>query len=249
MATCNGEVIGTVKNYPGNGKACFIGCRLRDDQSRSLGYETRNMFEVLNSLGAYPATGTYKNVNDNPAYLSRTTDYFVSAFPNGTTMVVNHYRTHVETWDGNFSRDDARDAEILKNNPLPSDTIMLKNAKINGHEITYKGRLSMGFNIKDKTLCAFYGQQCNEIIADGKRYRFAADKLDNITFGQVNGSKTHYILYASGAETINIPVPAWARSATATVDGKNIPVSIKKSTLTLKIEKGQFGHAVDIKIN
>ena len=249
VATCNGEVIGTVKNYPGNGKACFIGCRLRDDQSRSLGYETRNMFEVLNSLGAYPATGSYKNVNDNPAYLSRTTDYFVSAFPNGTTMVVNHYRTHVETWDGNFSRDDARDAEILKNNPLPSDTIMLKNAKINGHEITYTGRLSMGFNIKDKTLCAFYGQQCNEIIADGKRYRFAADKLDNITFGQVNGSKTHYILYASGAETINIPVPAWARSATATVDGKNIPVSIKKSTLTLKIEKGQFGHAVDIKIN
>ena len=53
-ATCNGEVIGTVRDFPNNGRACFMGCRLRDDQSRSLGYESRNMFEVLNYLGAYP---------------------------------------------------------------------------------------------------------------------------------------------------------------------------------------------------
>ena len=248
-ATCNEETIGTVKHYPNGGKACFIGCRLRDDQSRSLGYESRNMFEVLNSLGAYPATGTFKNVNDNPAVLSRTTDCFVSSFPNGATMVVKHYRTHVETWDGNFSRDNSRDAEVLKKNPLPSDTIVLKNAEINGHRITYTGRLSMAFNIKDKLLTAFSGQRCNEITADGKKYMFAADKLDNITFGAVNGSNNHYNMYASGAGTITIPVPKNVSNATATVDGKSIPATVKSGKLTVKLEKHQYGCMIDINMN
>lgn len=247
-ATCNGETIGTVKNYPNGGRACFMGCRLRDDQSRSLGYESRNMFEVLNSLGAYPASGAFKGVNDNPAYLSRTGGYFVSSFPNGTAMVVNHYRTHVENWDGNFSRNGEYDARILKDNPLPGDTITLKNAAVNGHRVSYTGRLSMGFNVKGKRLCAFYGQQCNEITVDGRKYKFAATKLNDITFGPVKGDMSHYNLYANGAEEITIPVPAAAKSAKATVDGAEVPANVKKGSLTVKLKKEQYGRKVDIRL-
>lgn len=245
-ATCNGEVIGTVRDFPNNGRACFMGCRLRDDQSRSLGYESRNMFEVLNYLGAYPASGTFKNRNDNPSFLSRTGDYFVSSFPNGTTMVVNHYRTHVENWDGNFSRNPEYDAEILKNNPLPTDTIKLYNAAINGHIVSYTGRLSMGFNVKNKRLCSFYGQQCNEITVDGTKYIFSAGKLNDITFGPVNGDLTHYNLYANGAERIEIPVPQTVNGAKATVDGNEISVSVKRGTLAVNLKPEQYGHLVDI---
>lgn len=245
-ATCNREVIGTVRDFPNNGRACFMGCRLRDDQSRSLGYESRNMFEVLNYLGAYPASGTFKNRNDNPSFLSRTGDYFVSSFPNGTTMVVNHYRTHVENWDGNFSRNPEYDAEILKNNPLPTDTIKLYNAAINGHIVSYTGRLSMGFNVKNKRLCSFYGQQCNEITVDGTKYIFSAGKLNDITFGPVNGDLTHYNLYANGAERIEIPVPQTVNGAKATVDGNEISVSVKRGTLVVNLKPEQYGHLVDI---
>ena len=245
-ATCNGEVIGTVRDFPNNGRACFMGCRLRDDQSRSLGYESRNMFEVLNYLGAYPASGTFKNRNDNPSFLSRTGDYFVSSFPNGTTMVVNHYRTHVENWDGNFSRNPEYDAEILKNNPLPTDTIKLYNAAINGHIVSYTGRLSMGFNVKNKRLCSFYGQQCNEITVDGTKYIFSVGKLNDITFGPVNGDLTHYNLYANGAERIEIPVPQTVNGAKATVDGNEISVSVKRGTLVVNLKPEQYGHLVDI---
>ena len=245
-ATCNGEVIGTVRDFPNNGRACFMGCRLRDDQSRSLGYESRNMFEVLNYLGAYPASGTFKNRNDNPSFLSRTGDYFVSSFPNGTTMVVNHYRTHVENWDGNFSRNPEYDAEILKNNPLPTDTIKLYNAAINGHIVSYTGRLSMGFNVKNKRLYSFYGQQCNEITVDGTKYIFSAGKLNDITFGPVNGDLTHYNLYANGAERIEIPVPQTVNGAKATVDGNEISVSVKRGTLVVNLKPEQYGHLVDI---
>lgn len=76
--------------------------RPRDDQSQSLGYETRTLFEVLNAVGAYPATGKFAGVNDNPSYVSRTTDYFATSFPNGATAVVKHYRTHPESWPGGF---------------------------------------------------------------------------------------------------------------------------------------------------
>lgn len=245
-ATCNGEVIGTARDFPNNGRACFMGCRLRDDQSRSLGYESRNMFEVLNYLGTYPASGTFKNRNDNPSFLSRTGDYFVSSFPNGTTMVVNHYRTHVENWDGNFSRNPEYDAEILKNNPLPTDTIKLYNAAINGHIVSYTGRLSMGFNVKNKRLCSFYGQQCNEITVDGTKYIFSAGKLNDITFGPVNGDLTHYNLYANGAERIEIPIPQTVNGAKATVDGNEISVSVKRGTLIVNLKPEQYGHLVDI---
>jgi hypothetical protein len=107
----------------------------------------------------------------------------------------------------------------------------------------------MAFNIKDNRLCAFYGQKCNGITADGKSYRFADRQLDNITFGPVNGSGTHYRLYASGAGEISIPAPPTAKKASAKVGGKSIPASLSAGTLTLKLTQEQYGRPVDININ
>jgi len=158
MVAQSGEKIVGAVNAMGKGSFYYLGFRPRDDQSQSLGYETRTMFEVLNAAGAYPATGRFAGVNDNPTYVSRTSDYFVTTFPNSTTMVVRHYRTHPESWFGGFSRNVEDDAKALAKNPLPSDGMELNGAKINGHEITYRGRLSLAFRTdKQNRLIAFMG--------------------------------------------------------------------------------------------
>jgi hypothetical protein len=36
-----------------------------------------------------------------------------------------HYRSHVESWPGGFHRDEKRDAEIVRQNPLPSEALEL----------------------------------------------------------------------------------------------------------------------------
>lgn len=145
MAKCGNQVLGTLKKLPGGGALCYVGMRPRDDQSQSLGYETRTLFEVLNAVGAYPATGKFAGVNDNPSYVSRTTDYFATSFPNGATAVVKHYRTHPESWPGGFSRNREEDVKALEANPLPCDRMELRGLKVNGHEVTYDGKISMAF--------------------------------------------------------------------------------------------------------
>ena len=59
---------------------------------------------------------------------------------------------------------------------------------------------------------------------------------------------SHYNLYANGAEEITIPVPATAKSAKATVDGAEVPASVKKGALTVKLKKEQYGRKVDIRL-
>ena len=68
-------------------------------------------------------------MNDNTEYVSRTTDYLATRFPNGATVVVRHYNSHRETWEGGFSRNPEEDAAALAANPLPSDEISLEILK------------------------------------------------------------------------------------------------------------------------
>jgi hypothetical protein len=245
IATNMDNTIGTAKKYPNGGAAYYLGFRPRDDQSKSLGYETRTLFEILDKIGAYPATGKFKT-NDNPSYLSRNTDYFMTTFPNKTTFVVRHYRTHVENWDGGFSRDDARDAEALKNNPLPTDTITLANAKINGHDVTYNGKLTLAFNGDGKQLTEFMGHDCTGITFDGKKYTFATGKLNSLTFGPVNGDKNHYNMYVNGQTSVTIPVTATAKTATVTCAGSPLKATLKNGSLTVNLEPRFYNNCVDI---
>lgn len=246
VAGSEGRTLGTMVEYPNGGIACYCGFRPRDDQSSSLGYETRTLFEILNACGAYPATGKFME-NDNPSYLSRTGDYFVSSFPNSTTMVVSHYRTHVENWPGGFSRNQEEDAKILQNNPLPSDQIDLKQAKINGHEVSYTGRLSLGFRVDGEQLVAFSGQQCKDIVLDGIHYEFA-DTPVNLTFSPVNDDMSHYQMYVSGKGKVSIPLPASVKKADVRFNGKKISSSLVNHQLILDIAPAYSGKRLDIRM-
>ena len=244
VAHSDKKVIGTMVKYPNGGIACYCGFRPRDDQSASLGYETRTLFEILNACGAYPSTGKFA-VNDNPSYLSRTGDYFVSSFPNSTTMVVAHYRTHAESWFGGFSRNQEDDAKVLLENPLPSDRINLKQAKINGHEVSFDGRLSLGFRLDGQQLIAFSGQQCSEITIDGTYYKFADSPVD-LTFSPVDDNMSSYQIYVAGEGKVSIPLPEQVKKADVHFNGKKINCSVIGRYLTMAISPAYSGKKLDV---
>ena len=249
VATDGKQTLATLLKYPSGGIACYCGFRPRDDQSQSLGYETRTMFEILNACGAYPSTGKFNGVNDNPSFISRTSNYFVSRFPNGATMVVNHYRTHVENWPGGFSRNDKQDEEILKKNPLPTDSMRLQNEYINGHQVSYEGRLMLGFNVDNNVLTAFLGQRCMGITVDGKTYHFAAAPLNSISFGPVSGDKNHYQLFADGQQDITIPLRSNVKAVNVSCEGEKMTAVLDGSNVRISMPKKFYGHAVDLFIS
>lgn len=206
VAEADGKIIG-VSSKLGKGLVCYLGFRPRDDQSASLGYETRTLFEILNAIGAYPATGKFAATNDNTEYVSRNSDYFTTRFPNGATIVVRHYRTHRENWPGGFSRNDEEDKKFLAVNPMPTDEISLKDFKVNGHLLTYQGKLSVAFRQNDRTeLVAFDGYQCNKASIDGTSYTFSDQPLEHIAFMPENEANNSYALLLKGSGKVRIPI-------------------------------------------
>ena len=248
IATMDGQTVGTLRHYEGGGVACYCGFRLRDDQSQSLGYESRTLFEALNACNAYPSTGTFKGTNDNPTYVARTTDYFATKFPNGTTMLVNHYRTHKETWDGNFSRNAERDAEYIRQNPLPTDSMTLEDFCISGHRISYEGRLRMAFRVQDKAFDTFYGDRCTGIRIDGKQYTFSGQPIGHLVFAPVEGEKGHLRLRVSGLEgELCIPVGT-AKKATVSCGKESLQSHIRKGMVCFTPSKEMMGKNIDIRL-
>lgn len=212
VATINKIPVGTIKKL-GKGQVCYFGFRPRDDQSQSLGYETRTLFEILNALGSYPSSGKF-SVSDNPTYVSRTTDFLATKFPNGATAIVKHYRTHREMGTGGFSRDADADRKMLELNPMPSDELEIADLKVNGHSLTYSGKRTMAFNTDaEGRLTAFNGRGCKSVTIDGTEYSLA-DAPVNITFGPASGDAAHYRVRVDGAAKVCIPMPAGARKVT-----------------------------------
>ncbi len=242
VAQCDGKIIG-VKTDHGKGAFYYLGFRPRDDQSQSLGYETRTLFGLLHAANAYPATGRLTGVNDNPSVVSRTSDYFVTTFPNTTTMVVRHYRTHRENWHAGFSRDAERDAQALAVNPLPTDTIELNNAAINGHRITYNGKLSMAFRTgDDNRLTAFIGNHCEGIAIDGRSYTFAEQALTKIVFiPEINEKGTVYQIQIVGTGQVTLPIATGRKAPVVKLGEKIIPSRVKGELLLLDIDASLSG--------
>jgi len=248
IARCAGKTVG-VKTIHGKGEFYFLGFRPRDDQSQSLGYETRTLFETLNTAGAYPASGTFVGENDNPTVISRTSDYFVSTFPNTTTMVVRHYRTHCEAWGGGFSRNAEEDAIALERNPLPSDRVVLENAAINGHRITYDGRLWMAFRTNEKKLIAFIGNSCKAITIDGAHYFFSKKPLEKIVFiPKTKKKKSSYDVLIKGEGTVSLPIIAEKKSLVVKDGKKKIPCRITSSGVELRVDKTISGKWLTIEL-
>jgi hypothetical protein len=226
LAKVDGLNVGSGKQN-GKGDAYFFGFRPRDDQSASLGYETRTLFEILSASGAYPSTGKFPKVNDNTEYVSRTTNYLTTRFPNGATVIVTHYRTHREGWEDGFSRDDSADALVLKNNPMPPDKMELKNFKVNGHTIDFEGKQICSFNHDSKgNLISFEGHDCDHVKIDNKSFRLSDKKQKLISWSEANKTEK---------DSYNALVKIWLDA-----DGKiTIPVSFAEKKIEFaKVDLG-----------
>ncbi len=235
VATVDGRTVGVLSKSGKGTVACF-GFRPRDDQSSSLGYESRTLFGILNAAGAYPPTGKFSRENDNTEYVSRNSDYFTTRFPNGTTMVVRHYRTHRENWPGGFSRNAEEDKKFLEMNPMPTDTIDLKDFKVNGHQVSFSGRLSLAFRTGDcNKLIAFDGYGCREVDVDGRKYRFSEHLFSRIVFVPENESCTSYTIFLTGEGNVKLPFPGLIRAKLTDGKGKKIPVVADKDGLIIRV--------------
>lgn len=237
--------VGSYRAYPGGGSATFLGFRPRDDQSASLGYDTRTWFEILDTLGAYP--GTKPGLNDNTEYLSRTTDYLVTRFPNGALSFAHHLTKLDETWNGGGVLPKSKPSDFA-GNPLPPDTVHLANLRVNGHTVRYDGSGAMAFRVDAKgRLAAFAGGGSRQIVVDGKRTVFADQPVETIGWApvapmrrvpggavlqiKVRGSGTVHIPAAGIAE----PVSLVAEGAKPGSRGPAVPAALEHGTLTFHL--------------
>lgn len=226
VARVKGEVVGTQRVLPGGGSATFLGYRPRDDQSKSLGYETRNWFEVLSALGAYAPTGKYPGVNDNTEYISRTTDYLACRFPNGAVAIARHFREVEEGWGGGFARDPKADDEYLKAFPPPTEAVSLKDFKANGHTVTYEGTQAVAFRLDERgDLIAFAGSGATKIAIDGREFVFADQPVGQIAWAPVSeerripgGAILQLMVYGTG--TFRIPAASIPENLELVVEGR-----------------------------
>ncbi len=239
QAEVDGMPVGS-KKATGKGALYYFGFRPRDDQSASLGYETGTLFGILSAAGAYPSTGKIKDANDNTEYLSRTSDYLTTHFPNGSTVIVRHYRTHRENWLDGFSRNDSIDAIALKQNPLPTDEIRLEDFKVNGHRITYSGKLITAINTDASgQLISFEGHQCRQVTVDGKNYTFSAEDQPVIVFtpattAEKSEKKAVVKAFINGKGKISIPVPGGISKIKTVYSGEGK----KKTTIPFTFDNG-----------
>ena len=231
VARCGKYIVGTHRLVSNNGSFTYLGYRPRDDQSASLGYETRNWFEVLHHLGAYRS-------DDNTEVISRTTDYVACRFPNGSIAIAPHLTRLEENWEGGFARNREKDAEITKNLDLPSRQISLKSFNINGYCVDYEGSGTVNFRMDKGNLIAFAGQDCGFITIDGKKFAFADQPVGQIGWAPVidnrqvkDGAKLIVLCNTSGK--IRIPANSYQGEISFYAEGsipgkKGEPVDYKR---------------------
>ncbi len=205
VARCTGRTVGVHRTTTRGGSVTFLGFRPRDDQAASLGYEVRTWFDLLTALNAYAGS-------DDPCVVSRKSPYFAARFPNGTTSIAAHYRSHVEGWPGGFHRDEAKDAELLKSNPLPPEKIDIDGLRIAGTRVTYNGNLVVAFR-EDAAhrLIAFAGHNCDRIRLGDREHRFSDRALGFIGWAPVRQDRrvaggAILELWVHGEGRVRVPV-------------------------------------------
>jgi hypothetical protein len=235
--------VGSYRPYPGGGSATFLGFRPRDDQSASLGYDSRTWFEILNALGAYP--GSNSALSDNTEVLSRTTDTLVTRFPNGALAFAPHLTKLDETWNGGGELPKSKPADF-EGNPLPDGKLHLADLAVNGHRVCYDGQGAMAFRTDAQgRLTAFAGGGSREISIDGQRTLFAEQPVEAIGWAPVAPMRripggAVLQIKVRGAGTVHIPVAAAAltlvaEGGTPGSRGQTVPSTQKHGALTFQI--------------
>lgn len=202
-AYAGGELIGAFAKR-GKGQVCYLGCRLRDDQSGESGDNVDTMFRVLLALGAYPG-------EDNTEAISRESEYFCSRFPNGTAAVCNHTYKMKERWEGGFARNAEHDAEALRNYPyLTPLELKLNEMRVNGDVISYDGYGIVEWKKDDSgALNGFMGRKCTGMTLNGVEYRLTGAPAD-ISFGfaadeRIPDGVTFALELCTDAEIVTMP--------------------------------------------
>jgi len=190
VARWQGRTIGTRRAVGQGGSAVFLGFRPRDDQSASLGYEARWWYEILQRLGAYPASSPAVTAGDHPCVISRESPYLACRFPNGTVTLAAHYHRHEERWGGGFHRNAEEDTKLLAGHPLPSDRLELSQFKVAGHTVDYRGRLLLAFRLSAKgDLLAFGGYDCSSVTLDGVKHAFSDQPFAHLSWAPVQEAR------------------------------------------------------------
>jgi hypothetical protein len=223
--TMKSWTLATHRTLPGGGSATFLGYRPRDDQSKSLGYETRNWFEVLNAVGAYAPTGRIAGMNDNTDYVSRTTDYLTCRFPNGAVAIARHFRDMDEDWPGGFSRKPGEDKAWADKHPMPSEALDLKEFRVNGHTVSYVGTQTVSFRVNAKgDLLAFSGRGCKSITVDGRKFDLSDQDLGQLCWAPTPKERrvekgAVLQMMVAGAGAVRIPAAEIPEGLTLVAEG------------------------------
>jgi len=236
--------VGTFRRTPRGGRAVALGFRPRDDQSRSLGQDVRTWFEILATLGAYPPSGRFPGQQDGTEHVSRSTPYLACRFPNGTTALAVHFREYPEGWHGGFQRDAERDRAWLAAHPLPPDRLRLHDFAVNGHRVTYDGRLAVAFRLDGAgDLIAFAGHGCREIVIDGKRWVFADRPLAHVAWAPIPAAQrveggAVLRVWADGEGAVHLPLTREMASAAVEVVAEGPTPGSRGDAVAARVEGG-----------
>jgi hypothetical protein len=210
LASVDGRCVGVLRRL-GKGRIATLGFRPRDDQSASTGQEARWLFDILHVLGAYGRPGLVATARD-PSVISRSGEYLATAFANGAVGLCRHYRRHRENWPWPFFRDQEQDRRLLEANPPGDDRINVRNVRLGGLKISYRGRGAMLLRTDAAgRLIAFSGSDCTGLRVGRRSYRFCA-KPASLTFHPLegrlsDGGRAVYRLHARSAGEFSLPLP------------------------------------------
>jgi hypothetical protein len=239
-----GEVIATHRATEAGGNAVFLGFRPRDDQSASLGYETRYWFDILNAFGAYPG-------ENHPEAVSRTGDYMACAFPNGAVAIARHLHRLEESWPGGFARKPEEDKAIEARLDLPTEELALDGFAVAGHTVTYAGKQCVTFRTGEGgSLIAFAGHDTDRITVDGVETVYADAPIHFAAWAPVDEARrvdpaVRMLLFFVGQGTVRIPAPAWtgevelvAQGTAPGSRGEVIPARLEDGRLVVELGPG-----------
>ena len=238
LAKVADSVVGSICKNSGRGEAIVLGFRPRDDQSKSLGYESRWWFDILHR------TGAYGDAADNTELLSRTTDFLTCRFSNGAVAVTRHLRETEEAWNGGFARNKAEDTAYLKRVPPPSEQLKLDGFHVNGHTVSYTGDQAMTFKVDIRgNLAAFSGSNCRSITVDGRQTTFADKEIPQIAWAPVDpsrhvpgGAVLQIMVYGTGT----IRIPAMGLPPNVTIFAEGVKPGSKGKELANQITGGSL---------
>lgn len=242
VARVKEHVTGALRRTAGGGSVTYLGFRPRDDQARSLGYETRYWFDTLDKLGAYPPTGAFPGVNDNPDYLSRTTEYMVCGFPNGAVAIAPHLRYVEECWPGGFARKPEEDQALVASLTLPSEKVSLNEFKAAGHTVTFEGERCVTFRVDAQgEITAFAGANADRITVDGHTTVYGAQPIAFASWApieaerRVEGGGVMLMFFQGGGE---VRVPAAGLPEAVYVVAQGAAPGSRADVIPSRIENG-----------